>query len=111
MATGAARVVGRDAAAEAVDHVLLAEALAGLLVIELPGPVGGLVQLFCRLRVAAETGTGHLGSSRELLLELLELAVICGGCLLLFHLCRDTDRQHRQAKSEQKAKFFGELKY
>lgn len=76
MTAGAAGLIGGDRTAKTVDHMALAQGLPGNRVVILPGPVEGLLQLFGRFRVAAQTGFGDFGAAIEGALERLEAGVI-----------------------------------
>jgi hypothetical protein len=78
VAGGAARLVGAHVGAEVVQHVPLAELLAGVRVVVVPGPVDRLADLVPGLGVAFQAGFGDLATTVELALEFLELAVVGG---------------------------------
>ncbi len=79
VATGAARLVGEDGAAEVVGRVLLAQGFAGGRVDRLPGPVDAFHDLVTRHVVAAQAGLGHLGAGFEWPFQGLQQAVVSGG--------------------------------
>lgn len=79
MATGAARQVGDNVAAKAVDDVTLAKDLAGMRVIERPRPVDRCLQLFASAVMAGEAGGGHLWAACERSLQFLHRSVVGGG--------------------------------
>jgi len=79
VAGGAELIVRRHGGAEVVDDVLFAQALFGVRVHELPGPVLGFLHLFGGLGVAGETGLGDFRAAGEGLFQGVELAVVGGG--------------------------------
>ena len=76
--------------------MLFTQTLVILGIQKLPFPVFGLVQLFCRFRMAGQTGTGHLGPGLEILVELLEFAVVrsSGGSREL------TEEEHKRDEAD-----------
>jgi len=76
VATRAARLVGKDGAAEVVGGMLLAKLLPGGGANGFPGPVHALHDLVTGLVVTGQTGLRHLRSTIEWPLKLLELAVV-----------------------------------
>lgn len=73
------RLVGAVADAEAVEHGLLAQALASVRVGVVPGPVAGIHHLLRCLGVATQAGAGDLFTAGEGTLQRLEAAVVDSG--------------------------------
>lgn len=79
VAGSAAGLVGNRHAAEAVDHLALAQLLAGFRVIVEPGPVAGALDLVSCFGVATQAGFGDFRGVLKGAFERLELAVVGGG--------------------------------
>ena len=86
MAGGAVIIIGFWRDAEVVDDIFFAEPLLVLGIEEFPGPVLGLVDLFCRFGMAFDAGLRYVGARCKVFLQLLEFGVIgrrcgiCGAC-------------------------------
>lgn len=76
MAGGAVIKIGFWRDAEVVDDIFFAEPLLVLRIEELPGPVLGFMDLFGRLGMALDAGTGHIRAGVEMDLKLFEFSVI-----------------------------------
>lgn len=64
---------------EIVENVFLTQTLLGCWVHKVPGPVRRPMNLFGRFGMAGQTGLGHFGAGLKVLIQFLELAVICRG--------------------------------
>ena len=96
MAGGTARVVGLQAATKHIGLMFFAQHLPSCRMIELPLPVGGLLQLSGRLGMASQTGAGNLRATGKVFLQLGKLAVIGGRTLFQRNFCCSSLRQSRR---------------
>ena len=102
MAAGAARLVGNWRAAEIIDGVHLAEALAGRRADGVQLPVQAFHDLMRGLIVAAQAGFGDFRPGLERAFEYFKAAVVGGSRKQR----RTMEKTHQQAKTKQFCGFF-----
>ncbi len=77
MTAGAEWLVRRYGHERVVEHILHAQQLSGFLVLKIPGPVRGCMDLQGGLIMATEANLGYLWPRGKALFQHLELGVIC----------------------------------
>ena len=76
MAGGAVLIIGLWCDTEVIDDIFFAEPLLVFRIKELPGPVFGFMDLFCRFGMALDVGLRYFGTGFKTGLQFLELGVI-----------------------------------